>query len=147
MSLSDYEIRQLLRVRAARVHRTATPAVPVSTARHLADLNLVLLPASPEVHHLEGSVEISQCGLTELNRRFLFCGAGECDGVLHDWKNELPELVCARNAENGNSLYILNCPECGAANVLSAMAHAAEPAQIKVHGVLSVPASIDRTAC
>jgi hypothetical protein len=141
ISLSDYEVRQLLRARAGRVHRLSTPAVPVSIARHLAELDLVLLPASPATHHLEGSVQITGRGLAELNRRFLFCCAELCDGILHDRKNALPELVCAHDADIGDRFYMLDCPECGAANVLSATTHPGSPAQITVHGVLLGSAS------
>jgi hypothetical protein len=67
--LSEYEIIQLLRVRAARISQMPSPPVPVTTARRLADLQLVTLPADPRSHYLAGSVEITDRGLSELELR------------------------------------------------------------------------------
>jgi hypothetical protein len=141
--LSDYDVLQPLRLRSARVHQISTPPVPVSIARRLAELDLVVLPALPETHYLDGSVQFTDCGQSELNRRFLFCCAEQCDGILHDWRKEMSELVSARNAKIGDRLYLLNCPECGATNVLSASAHPIASAQITRYGVLPSSALID----
>jgi hypothetical protein len=116
-SFSDYEILQLLRIRAARIRGVPSPPVPVSISHRLAALQWVSLPADPGIHYRGGCVQITDAGLMELQRRFLFCFAEGCAGVVHDW---------TKGAIPASESLPLCCPDCGSVHTPKAPAARAD---------------------
>jgi hypothetical protein len=71
-------------------------------------------------------MEITESGMAELDRLFLFCRATGCDGILRRWAlldepGPHPQLTEFR--ANGRRLYTLKCSRCGSINRLTAKSH------------------------
>jgi hypothetical protein len=122
--LTDDDLRSLRALRTTRVRGAPTPSVPVKIAGRLGGLGLMRPQVIPGM--LTGGMEITESGMAELDRLFLFCRATGCDGILRRWAlldepGPHPQLTELR--ANGRRLYTLRCSRCGSINRLTAKSH------------------------